>query len=172
MQYFASMKTSNLFLLLISFLVLSFFCHGCAPATSPFGWLKGTWEMIRSAGGTRLEIWIPYQEKSLAGRGLMLNENDTTMLEQILIQYRDPDYFYIATIPDQNNGNPIEFKLVKTQGTTYTFENPKHDFPQRIVYQFKPIAEQENSDLIHADSLLVRVETMDGNGIDYGFSRK
>lgn len=126
--------------------------------------------MRRSAGGTRLEIWSPYKEESIVGRGLIFNDRDTTMLEQIQLLRRDNDFYYIATVPDQNNGNPIEFKLVKTDGTTFTFENPRHDFPQRIIYRFKPIAEQSANDT-PKDSLLVRVEDLDGKGIDYGFAR-
>ncbi|MFZ1677388.1 MAG: DUF6265 family protein [Saprospiraceae bacterium] len=143
----------------------------CSSKIKPFLWLSGTWEMYRSAGGTRLEIWTPYTDESIVGRGLMFNDKDTTMLEQIQLVSRDKDFYYIATVPDQNNGNPIEFKLVKTEGQVYTFENPHHDFPQRIVYTFKPLAEQVENNT-NADSLLVRVESLDGKGIDYGFSRK
>ncbi len=127
--------------------------------------------MYRSAGGTRLEIWTPYKDESIVGRGLLFNAKDTTMLEQIQLVSRDKDFYYIATVPDQNNGNPIEFKLVRTEGKVYTFENPHHDFPQRIVYTFKPVADQAENNT-NADSLLVRVESLDGKGIDYGFSRK
>ena len=127
--------------------------------------------MRRSAGGSRLEIWTAHNDASIAGKGLMINDADTTMLEQIELAYRNNEFYYIATIPDQNNGNPIEFKLVKTEGKIFTFENPGHDFPQRIIYRFIPKEEQEDNE-IALDSLLVRVEGLDGNGIDYGFSRK
>jgi len=143
----------------------------CSSKLKPFEWLTGTWEMRRSTGGTRLEIWTAHNEESIAGKGLMINDTDTTILEQIELTYRDNEFYYIATIPDQNNGNPIEFRLVKTEGRIFTFENPGHDFPQRIIYQFKPMEEQADND-IAIDSLLVRVEGLDGNGIDYGFSRK
>ncbi|MEO6130655.1 MAG: DUF6265 family protein [Saprospiraceae bacterium] len=171
MRYFVSMKNSGF---VCCFLIISiiFFLPGCSPKVKPFNWLVGTWEMRRSAGGTRLEIWSPYHEESLVGLGLIFTDKDTTMLEQIQLEFREPDYFYIATVPEQNNGQPIEFKLVKSEVNKYTFENALHDFPQRIVYQFKPIAEQDNIDLRRADSLLVRVESLDGNGIEYGFARK
>ncbi len=165
------MKKSVLSFCILCITISGFFLSSCGAKIAPFLWLSGTWEMYRSAGGTRLEIWTPYKDESIVGRGLMFNDKDTTMLEQIQLVYRDKEFYYIATVPDQNNGNPIEFKLVKTEGTVYTFENPNHDFPQRIIYTFKPLAEQVENNT-NADSLLVRVESLDGNGIDYGFSRK
>lgn len=157
--------------IIYSFVLIScLLLNSCSNKVKPFEWLSGTWEMNRSAGGNRLEIWTPHTDVSLAGKGLRISEGDTTMLETIDLVYRDKEYYYIARVPDQNNGNPIEFKLVKTEGTTYTFENPNHDFPQRIVYKLKTEAEQTEND--HpADSLLVRVEGLDGNGIEYGFAR-
>lgn len=165
------MKKSAQVIYIFCIAISCFFLSSCASKIKPFLWLSGTWEMYRSAGGTRLEIWTPFNDESIVGRGLIVNASDTTMLEQIQLVYRDKEFYYIATVPDQNNGNPIEFKLVKTEGTVYTFENPKHDFPQRIVYTFKPLAQQVENNT-NADSLLVRVESLDGSGIDYGFSKK
>ena len=43
----------------------------------------------------------------------------------------DDEIVYLA----QPNGGPgVGFYLVRAEGTTATFENPTHDFPQRIRY--------------------------------------
>lgn len=54
--------------------------------------------------------------------------------EYLDISERDNQTIYTATVINQNNGKGIEFKLTKTD-STYTFENPVHDFPKKISYQ-------------------------------------
>jgi hypothetical protein len=144
----------------------------CTPKIKPFLWLTGTWEMKRSAGGSRLEIWTQTNNESLAGKGIRIEGADTFLLEKVELVSKNDGIWYIATVPDQNNSQPIEFKLVKSEGTVYTFENEKHDFPQRIIYRYQPADKNANQDITPGDSLLVRVESLDGNGIDYGFSRR
>ena len=40
--------------------------------------------------------------------------------------------FFLAKV----NGNdlPVAFKATKCSGNSIQFENPKHDFPQRLIY--------------------------------------
>ncbi len=153
-------------------LLFCLFLSGCTPKKSPFGWLAGTWEINRTAGGNRLEIWTLKKDGSFSAKGIRVEAKDTSLLEKIDLVMREDQYYYIATVPEQNNGNPIEFKMTKSEGSVFTFENPKHDFPQRIIYQFKPVGGQPSHTAMKGDSLLVRIETMDGNGVDYGFERK
>jgi len=153
-------------------LLSCFLCSSCTPKIKPFLWLTGTWELRRSAGGSRFEIWSLNIDGTLSGKGMRVEGTDTFLLEKIELIDRNKEFYYIATVPDQNNAMPIEFKLSKTEGTVYTFENPNHDFPQRIIYHFKLKAEDPQLVSSPRDSLLVRVESLDGNGIDYGFARQ
>jgi hypothetical protein len=157
--------------ILILFPAMLMLTH-CKSKVEPFRWLIGTWEMHRAAGGSRFEIWAPKNDFTLSGEGLRIEGTDTFLLEKIELVMKNDNFYYIPTIPDQNNAQPISFELKKTEGTVYTFENPGHDFPQRIIYRFKPA--DPDADLIPSakDSLLVRVESLDGEGIDYGFSRQ
>jgi hypothetical protein len=41
---------------------------------------------------------------------------------------------YTATVLKENQGKGVNFMLTKTD-STFTFENPNHDFPKKIVYQ-------------------------------------
>jgi hypothetical protein len=156
----------------IGFFVASFVLSSCTPKIKPFLWLTGTWEMKRSAGGSRMEIWTQTNNESMTGKGIRIEGPDTFLLEKVELISKNDGVWYIATVPDQNNSLPIEFKLVKSEGTVYTFENAKHDFPQRISYRYIPADKNANQDLIPGDSLLVRVESLDGNGIDFGFARR
>ena len=37
---------------------------------------------------------------------------------------------------NQNAGKPVEFKMSAATPDSFVFENPAHDFPKKIIYQF------------------------------------
>ncbi len=43
----------------------------------------------------------------------------------------------ISYFASPRGSSPTEFKLKETQGKKVIFENPEHDFPQRIIYELK-----------------------------------
>ena len=56
----------------------------------------------------------------------------TVAFEYLRIVERDGGLVYVA----QPNGRPpTEFVLTELRGTRAVFENPRHDSPQRIVYE-------------------------------------
>lgn len=54
------------------------------------------------------------------------------MLESLKIERKDGSIFYVASVP--HNPGPVEFKLIELSEKHVVFENPEHDFPQRISY--------------------------------------
>ena len=58
-------------------------------------------------------------------------------------QERNGDIFYVASPSGEEQA---VFKLVKFETRELIFENPEHDFPQRIIYRLK------------GDSLISRIE--------------
>ena len=38
-------------------------------------------------------------------------------------------------VPNQNAGKAIDFVLNQIDENTYSFENPNHDFPKKIIYK-------------------------------------
>jgi hypothetical protein len=122
-------------------------------------------------GSSRLEIWKMKTDTNLSGTGFKINGPDTILLESIELVFKDSTYWYIPTVPDQNDALPVHFKLSGSGEYHATFENETHDFPQRIVYTFKPL----RFDPYRAsagDSLFVRVESLKGEGIDFMFLRR
>ena len=55
--------------------------------------------------------------------------------EYLRILRRDTGLVYIA---QPNGGTPTEFVLTELTDTRAVFENPRHDFPQRITYNLAP----------------------------------
>lgn len=137
-----------------------------------FHWLEGVWEMKLANGTSRLEIWKESDSNTLTGEGIKVSGIDSVLLESIDLVHKDDEYWYIPTVPDQNNGLPVHFRLVKEEGMRLTFENPQHDFPQRIIYHLKPQMNVVSNSVAPGDTLLVRVESLNGQGMDFRFVRR
>jgi uncharacterized protein DUF6265 len=145
---------------------------GFSQSIEPFIWLEGTWEMPRPKGGFRLETWKQKDDVTLSGKGLKVINTDTSLLESIEIKIDQGESWYIPTVPDQNNATAIPFKLISSTVHQFVFENPQHDFPQRITYVFKPVMEGSTLISSRGDTLDVDVTSLEGDGIHYQFTRK
>ena len=60
--------------------------------------------------------------------------NDTVSSESISLEERSKELFYIPTVKNQNEGKSIIFTLTSLATNQLIFENPTHDFPQKITY--------------------------------------
>ena len=80
----------------------------------------------------------------LQNKGYMLRGTDTIISERVSLTNTKEGIFYTSTVEDQNNKQPISFKMTKGEDNVFVFENPEHDFPKRIVYRFV------TSDSLHA----------------------
>lgn len=97
--------------------------------------LAGTW-IISKPGYDLYESWIWQNDSTLKGKSFMVKGTDTTTLENIQLTQKTTDIFYQPLVSDQNNGKIISFKLTAFSGNSFTFENPQHDYPKRIIYRF------------------------------------
>lgn len=149
-----------------------FILSGCSPDIGAFLWLTGTWEMAKPNGNSRLETWEKENRKALTGKGISVANGDSTVLETITLYFDHRQTWYVPVVSDQNKGQPIPFKLVSDTAGQFVFENPSHDFPQRIVYHFKPLDRLPLPAKNHGDSLLVDVTSLTGEGIQFQFYRK
>jgi hypothetical protein len=81
------------------------------------------------------EIWMSPDGGTMPGMSRMVANGRTVEYEFMLLR-ADPggDIFYVA----KPSGQPeVSFKLIRATTTEAIFENPKHDFPQRIIYTLK-----------------------------------
>ncbi len=98
--------------------------------------LIGTWQM-NTTKGVLIETWKYNNDSTLKGISYFVKRNDTTIQETIEIIYRNKNVYYIPTVNGQNNNSPVSFLLIKNENNRYVFENKKHDFPQRIIYNIQ-----------------------------------
>jgi hypothetical protein len=97
-------------------------------------WLLGSW-ITQSSEGLSHEVWEQHNDSVLVGRSYFVNGSDTVSSESIRLIQSGNELMYIPTVPDQNAGVPIAFKLTFIDDAKLVFENPRHDFPQVITYQ-------------------------------------
>lgn len=98
---------------------------------SDLNWFLGKWQVNESRS---YEEWKKIDDNLFKGVGYKIRKNDTLVTETIELVQRGKDLFYIPVVTNQNEGKPVEFKLVSQKKKEIIFENKSHDFPQRIIY--------------------------------------
>jgi hypothetical protein len=98
--------------------------------------LEGTWIMKGKNGFTTGEQWTKMNDGYLQGKGFFIKGKDTVVSETVQLRLGKNDISYVSTVKNQNNHLPVTFILTSADVNMFVFENAKHDFPKRIVYQF------------------------------------
>jgi hypothetical protein len=103
-----------------------------ADPLAPLAWLAGCWAAVGGEAGSG-ELWSPPAGGSMMGMG-------RTVREGRLVDF---EFMQIRALPDgrlvflaQPGGRaPTQFVAVRSQADETVFENPSHDFPQRVIYR-------------------------------------
>jgi len=98
------------------------------------GWLMGRWEN-NSPEGNASEIWTRENDSTYLGESYFVIGDDTVSKEKIQLTQRAGKVYYIPVMENQNGGKPVEFVLTSVSENYLAFENPQHDFPQKISYK-------------------------------------
>lgn len=98
----------------------------------PVDFLIGTWQIESK---DQYETWARDGSKELIGYSYKVRENQKIVLETLAIKMIDNQMIYEATVPDQNEGQTIQFTLNPEIEFYFSFENFNHDFPKQIQYQ-------------------------------------
>ncbi len=118
-----------------AFALLLFACNQLNAQADGLKWIVGTWK-INNSSTQIIEQWLQSNDSTFSGKSYLIkNNNDTIPQETIELAYRNGNWYYIPTVNNQNNGQPVFFKVIFVKGKEFICENPKHDFPQRIAYR-------------------------------------
>lgn len=132
----------NIFtIFVITFSLSAFIVSGDSQTFKKLYGLTGTWKMNTKRGAV-CEEWRKVNKNYLQSKGYMVKGKDTMITEKIALTNTREGIFYTSTVEDQNNKQPVPFKMTSSENNEFVFENPQHDFPKRIVYK-----------LVTADSL-------------------
>ncbi|MFZ4751161.1 MAG: DUF6265 family protein [Phycisphaerales bacterium] len=105
-----------------------------AKATAAdLAWLAGDWVGTRSSGSSIEERWSP----PLGGAMLAVARTVNTSGKMVAFEYlriveREDGLVYVAQPAGKT---ATEFVLTELTSTRAVFDNPRHDYPKRIVYE-------------------------------------
>jgi hypothetical protein len=108
-----------------------------APAkagVSDMAWLAGAWVGTRGTGGTTSieERWSPPLGGAMLAVSRTISRGKMSAFEYLRIVERDGGLVYIA---QPGGAPPTEFVLSELGTHRAVFDNPRHDYPKRIVYE-------------------------------------
>lgn len=104
--------------------------EGADQALARLAWLTGCWAMS-SPGVSIEEYWMPPRGGTMLGMSRTVRGDETTGFELVMIREVDGRLLYEAHPSGQA---PAVFEATRSSVEAVTFENPRHDFPRRIVY--------------------------------------
>src|SRR4051812_48796208 len=127
------------------------------------GWIAGCWRQSGSSGNNRVtdEQWMTPRGHTMLGMSRTVRDDSVVVeWEQLRILERNGRAVYHAQPSGQSSA---DFEAREVSDTIVIFENPKQEFPQRIIYRRRG-----------ADSLIARIEGMRNEhlrGIDFPYAR-
>ena len=123
-------------------------------------WISGCW--VSDDGKERTEeFWLKPAGQSMIGLSRTVAGGKTVFIEYAQIGEVKGEIAYTVSLG--MGARPVSFKLIKSSESEAVFENPVHDFPQRIIYR------RESK-----DSLFARIEGTEkgvSKGIDFRYKR-
>ncbi len=97
-------------------------------------WLNGNWGHTTPEGALS-EKWAKVNDSVMHGESyFVVGGKDTVFAETVELAETAGKLVYTVTVPGQNNEKPVPFELTSATENQLVFENPKHDFPSKIVY--------------------------------------
>jgi hypothetical protein len=103
-------------------------------------WLQGCWESATSQGIVE-EHWMAPRGRNMVGLSRTVNGERLVAFELVVLREQDEHLAYEAHPSGQKSAVFVSSTVTDSD---LLFENPKHDFPQRVGYK------REGSDLLHA----------------------
>ena len=155
---FASISVLVVFIVLLT---LTAAAQSSKVSINDLSWMAGCWEM------TNPERQLLITEQWMKPAGGMIIGAARTVRDGKVIEYEflrvveDADGIYYVAKPTANK-DETRFKLITGIPNEVIFENPTHDFPQRVIYRR------------HGEKLSARIEgTANGKarGIDFPYLR-
>lgn len=127
-----------------------------AADISRLNWLSGCWAYDNQDAGSG-EYWMTPAGGTMLAVSRNVRDGKTVGFEYLRI--RESDQHSLELLASPSGQVAAEFYLLSLTDTEVVFENPLHDFPQRIIYR-------RGDD----DALLGRIEgTSDGQEIAVDF---
>ena len=135
---------------IICLVALAMMPAAALPATiDDLAWLSGCWASANQEPGST-EQWMPPAGGTMIGANRSVRDGKTVAFEFMrIVEHEDGGLEFIASPSGQNTAS---FAMSSLADHEVVFENPDHDFPQRVIYR-----------LVSNEDLVGRIEgTIDG----------
>jgi hypothetical protein len=126
-------------------------------------WLLGTWTN-ESGEEFSQETWSKENDSTYTAFSFTQVKNETVFAETMALEQKAENLFLTVAAANQNDEQPVTFKMVSSENGQFTFENKNHDFPERIIYT-NPV-----NDSLHA--WIEGTVKNEAKKVDFRFSRK
>jgi hypothetical protein len=130
------------------------------PTVQSLAWLAGCWASVDGEAGSG-ETWTAPAGGTLLGIGRTVKGGRTVAHEFQQVREARPGQIVLVALP--SGQQEATFPLLRLTAREVVFENPQHDFPQRVLYR-----------LTGQDLLLGRIEGQRGGearSVDFPMKR-
>jgi hypothetical protein len=115
--------------------VLALLLMAQAPArVDELAWLAGRWETAGDGGRWTEEMWSAPRGGLMLGASRSGQSGAVREFEFLRLQAGEDGVLVYLAQPG-GRAPAVPFRLTQSDSASATFENPAHDFPQRIRYQ-------------------------------------
>lgn len=101
------------------------------PDLQSLGWLGGCWE-VKTQAVHHQEQWLAPSGGTMIGMGRMVKNGKLAFFEFMELRQDGPNLVFTAHPSGQKTAS---FQVTSASATQAVFENPAHDFPQKIEYR-------------------------------------
>ena len=102
------------------------------PTLDALAWMAGSWSGTTARGVEMEEHWTMPKGNTMIGTHRDVAGGKTRLFEFLRIEQQGDQIVYLSMPNGRSPATP--FPLKEVSGTRVVFENPAHDFPQRIIY--------------------------------------
>ncbi len=96
-------------------------------------WLLGTWTNKTETEFSQ-ETWSRENDSTFTGYSFTEINGEVVFAETMALELKADQLLLTVATAKNEDEKPVTFKLIPSPEGQYTFENKKHDFPQRIIY--------------------------------------
>ena len=109
-------------------------------------WILGNWEN-KSDTTLLSETWEQLNDSTFISTTFYIQDKKDTLHYEVISLVEDEKgiLIYDANVKGENNDEPVSFQKLIDNDSLLQFENPKNDYPKKIIYKKLPSNKMEIS---------------------------